>query len=51
MKPVTFTALIALILAIPFLMKRKPVPARLGVGKRHRSSETDFRYDIDDFLT
>ena len=52
MKPVTVTAIIALILAIPLLIRgRKPSTVRVWTGQQPGNNDSDSRYDIDDFVT
>jgi hypothetical protein len=49
MKPITLTAFLALILAIPFVFKNRRTSGRLSPLKH--PSRDEVRYDIDDFLT
>ena len=52
MKTATLTALIALIVAIPFVLrKRKWQRIPIAVDKDHLLSDVDLRYDINDLLS
>jgi len=52
MKSVTITTLLALILAIPFFMRKRGLALEAVRSKKlPRDNEENLRYDIDDFLT
>jgi len=52
MKTVTVTAIMTLLVAIPFLIwRRRPDPIQVGGRLSEGHREEDLRYDIDDFVT
>jgi hypothetical protein len=51
MKTITFTAVVSVLMAIPFMLrKRRPQPIPLKAGSGTITDEAR-RYAIDDFLT
>ena len=52
MKPVTITTILALILVIPFFMRKRGVALEPLMSENSpQGNEENRRYDIDDFLT
>ena len=53
MKPMTLTALMALLVAIPLILKKKrPTPVKIdNLGNETAPSDENERYAIDDFLS
>lgn len=52
MKPMTLTAIVALLVSIPFVIKRlKTEPVLVRATENPRFSDNDHLYDIDELMT